>query len=65
MSKVINIIVAPDGTSRVETEGFSGSECREASRFLEQALGRKNGETFTTEYYEAEQHQQNQQKEGG
>ena len=32
--KTIEIIVAPDGKSRVETKGFTGSECREASRFV-------------------------------
>ena len=35
--KTIEIIVYPDGKSRVETKGFSGGECRDASRFIEKA----------------------------
>lgn len=51
MTKTIEIIVAPDGTTRVETKGFSGGECREASRFIEQTLGQRLGEQLTPEFY--------------
>ncbi|MCH8149830.1 MAG: DUF2997 domain-containing protein, partial [Planctomycetes bacterium] len=37
--KTIEIIISPSGQSRVETKGYSGSKCQEASRFLEAALG--------------------------
>ena len=50
--KTIEITVDPQGRARVETKGFSGSECREASRFLEQALGRSTGETLTAEFHQ-------------
>ena len=49
--KTIEITVSPQGQAKVETKGFSGSECREASRFLEQALGRSTGETLTAEFH--------------
>ena len=39
MKKIIRVIVGPKGETKVETKGFSGGECREASRFIEQALG--------------------------
>jgi len=51
MSKTIAIIVAPDGSSRVETKGFSGSDCQAASRFVEQALGKSTGEQLKPEFY--------------
>ena len=51
MSKLIEIIVSPDGKSRVETKGFSGGACREASKFVEQALGQRLVEQMTSEYY--------------
>ncbi|WP_164104194.1 DUF2997 domain-containing protein [Candidatus Laterigemmans baculatus] len=51
--KTIEIIVAPDGSSRLETKGFSGSECREASRLLEQAIGAKESDTPTAEMHQA------------
>ena len=52
MSQTIEVIVKPDGTTRVETRGFSGVVCRDASQFLEVALGRQMTETFTAEYYQ-------------
>lgn len=50
--KQIEIIVSPTGQSRIETRGFAGSECRQASEFLEQALGRRTGEQLTSEFYQ-------------
>ena len=49
--KTIEIIVAADGKTQVETRGFNGEECRQASRFIEDALGRPAGEQMTTEYH--------------
>ena len=58
MNRRIEIIVNPDGSSSVQTRGFTGSSCRDASRFIEQALGEVSGEQLTAEYYQsAEQHQ--------
>ena len=51
--KVIEIIVAADGSTRVETKGFNGAECQQASRFLETALGRRVDETLTLEFHES------------
>ena len=42
VSKVIEITVDPKGETTVQTKGFAGSECREASRFVEQALGQQD-----------------------
>jgi hypothetical protein len=56
--KVIEITVSPKGETRVETRGFSGGECREASRFVEQALGQRTAETMTAEFYQTQQTEQ-------
>ena len=61
--KVIRVIVGPKGETRVETKGFSGGECREASRFLEQALGQPVGEQLTPEFYQTEATEQQQIKQ--
>ena len=53
--KTIEITVSPDGEIKVETRGFTGGECREASRFVEQALGRKTAETLTAEFHQGQQ----------
>ena len=50
--KIIEITVDTKGQSKVETRGFTGGECREASKFIEQALGQRTGETLTAEFYE-------------
>lgn len=49
----IEIIIAPDGITRIETQGFQGSECRQASQFLEQALGEPQREQLKAEFYAA------------
>jgi len=53
-TQTIEIIVTPDGKSSVQTLGFTGSSCRDASRFIEQALGQRTGETLTTEFHQSE-----------
>ena len=53
--KTIKITVDPKGQARVETSGFTGGECREASRFVEQALGTRSAETLTAEFHQGEQ----------
>lgn len=50
MSRVIEVIVAADGSSTIETRGFSGRSCQTASRFLESALGKRSDERLTAEY---------------
>jgi hypothetical protein len=58
MSKTIQIIVSPTGQTKIETSGFTGSSCQDATRMLEQALGAKQDEQLTGEYYEATNDQQ-------
>ncbi len=51
MTKTIEIIVSPKGEATVTTKGFAGSSCREASKFVEQALGQRTGERLTAEFH--------------
>ena len=50
--KTIEITIDKAGQSTVKTSGFTGASCRDASRFIEQALGERVGETLTAEFYE-------------
>ena len=52
--KTIDVIVSRDGSTRVETYGFAGAQCKEASQFLEQALGLKQIEQLTADFYRSE-----------
>ena len=53
MAKTIEIIVSPKGETTVQTKGFTGGDCLQESKFLEQSLGvctadQKTGEFYTT-----------------
>lgn len=50
--KTIELVVSPQGETVVQTKGFVGSTCREASQFLEQALGRRTTEQLTAEFHQ-------------
>lgn len=52
--KTIDIIVSPTGQTTVQTKGFTGASCQEASRLLEQALGARKSEERTAEFYQTE-----------
>ena len=62
MSKTIEIIISPTGQSRVETKGFTGAECRDASRFIEQAIGQQTNEILKAEFHQAATAQQQVQQ---
>jgi hypothetical protein len=58
LKKTIEITVSPTGEVQVQTKGFAGPACREASRFVDQALGAKTAETLTAEYHQADEARQ-------
>jgi len=60
-SRIIEVIVSPTGETKLETKGFSGSSCRDASRALEQALGLQSREQLTAEFYQSASQVQPQQ----
>jgi len=49
----IEIVVSPTGAVRVQTRGFRGGTCRDASHALEVALGTRTAEMLSGEFYEA------------
>jgi hypothetical protein len=61
MARVIEVTVSPQGETTVQTKGYSGADCLQASKFLEQALGVPTQDHKTAEFYESvavEQHVQ-------
>lgn len=52
MARIIEITVSPAGEVTVQTKGYAGSNCLQASRFLEEALGIAVNEQKTAEFYE-------------
>jgi len=65
MNKLIEIVVSPDGTTKVETSGFSGSECRNASQFIEKALGSSVNEQLKAEFYQTSPQRADNQSRNG
>ncbi|MFO0865668.1 MAG: DUF2997 domain-containing protein [Gemmataceae bacterium] len=62
MSRFMEIIVSPQGETTLQTKGFQGPECLEASRFLERALGIGVQERKTAEFFAQASQQQTQQQ---
>ena len=49
----IELIVSPTGETRLQTHGYLGSDCLQASQYLEQALGVATSECKTDEFYQS------------
>ena len=62
MSNTIEIIVTPTGQTQVQTKGFVGSECRQASQLIEQALGKRTQEVLNAEFHQQASQQQSHQQ---
>jgi hypothetical protein len=58
--KTIEVVVSPEGRTNIQTRGFNGTSCRQASRFLEQVLGTQSQEQLTAEFHQREPVEQNQ-----
>jgi Protein of unknown function (DUF2997) len=61
MTQIIEVTVSPKGETTVQTKGFAGGTCIQASKWLEQALGITTADSKTAEFYEpakTEQHVQ-------
>lgn len=52
MIKTIEVVISPAGETKIQTKGFTGSACQDASRFVEEALGTRSSERLTAEFYQ-------------
>ncbi len=61
MPRLIDVIVSPTGETTVQTKGYAGPACLQASKFLEEALGIATSDRKTGDFYQpvsTEQHVQ-------
>jgi len=58
MNRIIEVTVSPKGETSIQTKGYAGADCLQASKFLEQALGVVAKESKTVEFYQAAQSEQ-------
>jgi hypothetical protein len=59
LPRIVEVVVSPQGEATVQTKGYAGGDCLQASKFLEQALGVVTAEHKTNEFFQpasAEQH---------
>lgn len=54
MSKEIIVTVDALGSTEVETKGFTGKSCADATKELEAALGKVTADRKTADYYKTE-----------
>jgi hypothetical protein len=52
VTKIIEVTVSLTGETKVETKGFTGPACRDASKFIESALGKTTQERLTAEFHQ-------------
>ena len=62
MPRVIEVTVSPQGETTIQTKGYAGADCLQASRFLEQALGVAASDSKTSEFYQTERVEQQVQQ---
>lgn len=55
---MIEVVVSPRGEATVQTKGYAGADCLQASKFLEQALGVVAADRKTAEFYQAQANEQ-------
>ncbi|HUQ71029.1 MAG TPA: DUF2997 domain-containing protein [Planctomycetaceae bacterium] len=51
MPTTIMVTISPTGETQIETHGFTGASCRDATRVLEAALGLRESEQLTSAFY--------------
>ena len=54
MARIIEVLISPTGETTVQTKGFTGGECHQASKWLEKALGVAATDQKTSEFFQAE-----------
>ena len=62
--KRIEITIDQQGHATVETFGFVGNECRDASKLIEKALGAVQAEQLKSEYHQTRQSNEQQAHQG-
>ena len=60
----IIVTVAPDGKISVEADGYRGTSCLEATRFIEESLGTATGRKAKADMRQAKAKAANRQKLG-
>lgn len=52
MTQSITVEITPEGAVTVQTQGFAGASCKQATAALEKALGTVTNDTKTPEFHQ-------------
>lgn len=63
--RTIEVLIAPTGEATVQTRGYTGADCLQASKWLERSLGITTADQKTPEFFQAEQAPQQLPATGG
>jgi Protein of unknown function (DUF2997) len=63
MSRIIELLISPKGETTLQTKGYAGADCQQASKWLEQALGVATNDRKTAEFYQQPEAEQRVQQE--
>ena len=55
MGKKVIVKLGKDGSVKVEAEGFVGSSCEDATKFIDDIFGKPTDKKLKPEYYQEEQ----------
>jgi hypothetical protein len=58
MPRTIEIVVDTKGATVIETKGFEGGSCKDATRRLQAALGATTDDKNTADFYKVENNEQ-------
>lgn len=62
MQRIIEVLISPTGETTIQTKGYAGADCLQASKWLEKALGITTSDHKTAEFHQASQSQQQVQQ---
>jgi hypothetical protein len=60
--RIIEVTVTPKGETTVQTRGYAGADCLQASKFLERALGDVASDRRTSEFFTSQAAEQRVQQ---
>ena len=63
MAKIIEVLISPTGETTVQTKGYAGGECQQASKWIEKSLGIAGDDRKTSEFFQSAAQQQQEVQE--
>lgn len=63
--RTIEVLISSTGETTVQTRGYTGADCLQASKWLERSVGTVTTDQRTAEFYQADEARQQLPASGG